>query len=68
MVAPGERFIAGVPASGCHLPLMSEMAPFTARVYDLKGKKVLFKESAENLEVGKAEGERFAKELFGDTQ
>ena len=40
---------------------MSEMAPFTAMVYDLKAKKVLFKESAENLEVGKAEGERFAK-------
>jgi hypothetical protein len=62
-----ERFIADVQASRHHLRLISEPAAqgWTAIVYDLKAKKVLFKESAENLEVSKAKAEGFAKELVG---
>jgi hypothetical protein len=60
-----ERFIADVQASSYHLRLISEPAApgCTAIVYDLRTKKVLFKESAENLEASKAKAESFAREL-----
>jgi alpha-acetolactate decarboxylase len=59
------RLIADVQASGYHLRLISEIVPAgcTAMVYDLKAKKVLFQELAENLEDSKAKGEEFAKTL-----
>lgn len=59
------RFIADVQASGYHLRLISETEPAgcIAIVYDLKAKKVLFKESAENPEASKAKAEEFVKAL-----
>ena len=60
-----ERFIADVQASSYHLRLISEPAAQgrAAMVYDLKANKVLFKESAENLDASKAKAEAFAKQL-----
>jgi hypothetical protein len=65
MARSGERFIADVQASCYHLRLISEIGPteYTAIVYDLKGKTVLFRSSAESLEASKAKAESFAKEL-----
>lgn len=65
MVTSGERFIADVQTRSHHLRLISEATPagWTAIVYDVKGKKVLFKEAAESLETSKAKTETFAKEL-----
>jgi alpha-acetolactate decarboxylase len=61
----GERLIADLQASGYHLRLISEIATpgCKAMVYDVKGKKVLFQEMAENLETSKAKAEDFAKTL-----
>ncbi len=65
MARMGERFIADVQASGQHLRLICEAVPagYKAIVYDLKAKKVLFQELAENLESSKAKAEEFAKTL-----
>ncbi len=61
----GERFIADVQASGQHLRLICEVVPeaYKAIVYDVKAKKVLFQDLAENLDGGKAKAEEFAKTL-----
>ncbi len=65
MAKAGERFIADVQASGYHLRLISEVAipGCKAIVYDLKAKKIVFQEMAENLESSKAKAEGFAKTL-----
>ena len=57
--------MADVQASGYHLRLISEPAAQGCRaiVYDLKAKQVLFKESANNVELSKAKAEVFAREL-----
>lgn len=65
MVKTGERFIADVQASGQHLRLICEAVPtgYKAIVYDLKSRKVLFQELAENLQTSKEKAEGFANTL-----